>query len=309
MKKWIWWTIVGVCISFFSCLSPKNKLDSLFPSPGFEKGWKCDGKPKHYSPETLYQYIDGEADLYISYGFQELATLLYYWDSPEDTFVMADIYDMGTPLNAFGIYSNFRYPEYNFQNIGVEAFVSEYGLKFAKGQYFVDIKLGSFSKKCQRASLVIATEIVRRIKFSENLPRELELLPPDQQKPKTLRYVKKEMLNHGFLPGGVEARYLTSEGEAMGFVAIFDSLNQAVRGFDEFKTFYVLTTGNSLSTEGFPGEASFAVRTPYHGILIAFQYDRYIGGVKDVEKLEVGLPLLQAIFENLKRQEVPKTGK
>jgi len=309
MKKWIGWIILGTITLFSFCFRPTSKLDTLFPSPGFEKGWKWDGKPKHYSPETLYQYIDGEADLYLSYGFQALSTLLYYWHSPEDTFVVVDIYDMGTPLNAFGIYSNFRHPEYNFQNIGVEAFVSEYGLKFAKSQYFVDIKLGNFSERCQRAGLVIATEIARRIKSPEHLPKELELLPLDQQKPKTLRYVKNEMLNHGFLPGGVEARYFTSEGEALAFVVIFDSLQQAVRGFDEFKTFYTLTSGNALPTEGFPGEASFAIRTPYHGILMAFRYARYIGGVQDIEKCETGLPLLQTIFENLKKQEFPKAKK
>lgn len=305
MKRWIV-IVIGIVFTFFCCFQSKNKLNSLFPSPGFEKGWKWNGKPKYYSPETLYQYIDGEADLYLSYGFQALATLLYYWHSPEDTFVVVDVYDMGTPLNAFGIYSNFRHPEYNFQNIGVEAFVSEYGLRFYKGQYFVDVKLGNFSERCQRAGLVIATEIARRIKSSGEVPKELELLPSDQQKPKTLRYVKSEMLNHGFLPGGVEARYLTSEGEAMGFVVVFDSLQQAVRGFEELKTFYTVT-GSMLLIQGLPGEVSFAVRTPYHGVLMAFQFSRYIGGVQDIEKPETGMPLLQAIFENLKKQGTQET--
>jgi hypothetical protein len=276
-------------------------MDKLFPSPGFEKGWKWEGKPKHYTPQNLYEYIDGEAELYVSYGFKELATLLYFWGSPEDTFFVVDIYNLGNPLNAFGLYSNFRHPEYTFQNIGSEGFVSEYGMKFYKGNYLVDIKVGEFSEKCRRAVWIVAREIARRIKASDRVPAVLDFLPADKQVPHTLRYVQKEILNQGFLPGGIEARYAVDGGEATGFVVVFDSIGQAKQGFEELKRFHS-ASGGALINAKVPGESAFAIQTHYRGAAMVFLYGRLICGVQDLEQADKGENLINAIFDNISRR-------
>jgi hypothetical protein len=281
-----------------SCFVRQKGMDKLFPSSGFEKGWKWEGKPKHYFPQNLYEYIDGEAELYISYGFKELATLLYYWGSPEDTFFVVDIYDMGSPLNAFGLYSNFRHPEYQFHDIGAEGFVSAYGMKFYKGNYLVDIKVGDFSEKCRRAVWIAAKEVDRRIETPTQGPDYLDYLPAENQMPRTLRYIQREMLNQGFLPGGLEARYAVEGGEVTGFVVVFDSLLSAKQGFEELKQFHAVSGGRFINAK-VPGESSFAVRTSYHGVALVFLTGKCIGGVQDLSDATKGEGLVNALFENI----------
>ncbi|HEX9933932.1 MAG TPA: DUF6599 family protein, partial [bacterium] len=101
-----------------------DNLDALFPQKELEPGWMPQGQPVHYMPDNLYEYIDGEAELYLSYGFKELAALVYYAGSPEDTFVTVDVYDMDKPLDAFGLYSNLRFPDYTYETMGTEGFSS-----------------------------------------------------------------------------------------------------------------------------------------------------------------------------------------
>jgi hypothetical protein len=293
-------TLLCICLMLASatCLFRKKGVDSLFPSPGFEKGWKWEGKPKHYTPQNLYEIINGEAELYISHGFKELASVLYYWGSAEDTFFVVDIYDMGSALNAFGLYSGFRHPDYRFENIGTEGFVSDYGIKFYKGDCFVDIKVGEFSERCRRAAWSAAGTIAGRIHETDRAPEMLDLLPAENQVPRTLRYIQKEMLNQGFLPGGIEARFAIEGGEATGFVVVFDSASAAARGFGELKTYYIIAGGGLLNTP-LPGQSSFATRTPYHGTALVFLQGKRIAGVKDLKNSKQGGRLVRAIYEKL----------
>ena len=45
-----------------------------FPEIG---GWKQPKEVQRFSPDDLYEYIDGAADLYLSYDFQELRVTEY----------------------------------------------------------------------------------------------------------------------------------------------------------------------------------------------------------------------------------------
>ncbi|MBN2202028.1 hypothetical protein JW777_08760 [bacterium] len=282
---------------FISCGSGRKGIDRLFPSPGFEKGWNWDGRPRHFTPQNLYEAINGEADLYIGYGIQEFGTLLYYWGSPSDTFFVVDIYDMGTPLNAFGVYSNLRHPEYRFEDIGDEGFVHDYGMKFYKGRFLVDVKLGDFSEKCRRAALIVARETERRIRSARKRPALLELLPGERQVSHTLRYVRREMLNQGFLPGGLEARYSLNGSEVTCFVVIFDSTAQARRGFEELRTFHAMT--GRLFPARLPGQEGLAAHSAYHGVFLAFRQKSLIAGVQDLPDAESGEPWIQTLYERI----------
>jgi hypothetical protein len=288
-----------VCLMLFTatCGFQRKSMDALFPSPGFEKGWKWEGKPKHYNSQNLYEIIDGEAELYLSHGFKELASLLYFSGSAEDTFFVVDIYDMGGALNAFGLYSSFRHPDYRFENIGSEGFVSDYGIKFYKGDYLVDVKVSEFSEKCRRAAWDAAETIARRIHAPQKPPETLALLPSENQVPRTLRYIQKEMLNQGFLPGGIEARFTIEGGEATGFVVTFDSVKAAVKGFAELKAYYAASVG--LINVNLPGELSFSAKTPYRGNLLVFLSGKTVAGVLDLWEISKGKALAGSIYSHL----------
>jgi len=48
-------------------------LLALLPAPEAAPGWTLPEAPRTYTVETLYDYIDGSADLYHSYGFRGAA--------------------------------------------------------------------------------------------------------------------------------------------------------------------------------------------------------------------------------------------
>ena len=65
------------------------------------EGWSRDGEVRVWTSENLWEYIDGAAELFIDY---EVVTCRVADLSAGGVTVTVDLYDMGTPLNAFGIF-------------------------------------------------------------------------------------------------------------------------------------------------------------------------------------------------------------
>jgi hypothetical protein len=97
------------------------KMEKLLP---IVSDWQLAEEPKMYTPDNLYDYIDGNCELYFSYGFKSLVSASYKNDKAPEQTVTVDIYDMGTSLGAFGVYSSQSHPDYSFQAMGCEAIVS-----------------------------------------------------------------------------------------------------------------------------------------------------------------------------------------
>ena len=100
-------------------------------------GWDQPEKPQLYSPETLYEYIDGASDLYLSYEFQELGVAEYR--GAQKAAVTVEIYRHSTPTQAFGIYSQERLASAKLLDIGAQGYQEPTVLNFVLGSYYVKI--------------------------------------------------------------------------------------------------------------------------------------------------------------------------
>jgi hypothetical protein len=85
-------------------------------------------------------------------------------------------------------------------------------------------------------------------------------------------------------------------------VVVFDSAAAAKQGFEDLKTYHAISGHGFLSAK-LPGDAHFSAQTAYHGVLLAFQTDRYLAGVQDLTKAEQGVSLIQALFENFDQRK------
>jgi len=88
------------------------KISAILPLAS-EVGSAWRSEPKLFDRRTLFELIDGEAELFFTYAFERVASASYSFEikSNEGTAassVEVRLYDMTTPLNAFGIFSNYR---------------------------------------------------------------------------------------------------------------------------------------------------------------------------------------------------------
>jgi len=208
-----------------------SKLEKLLPQV---EGWKLAEKPKHYTHDNLFDYINGNCELYFSYGFQGLVSALYSNSRDPNKTVTIDIYDMGSPLNAFGVYSSMSHPDLTFESIGCEATVSPLQVKFWQDRYEVEINSGTTEGDPETMVRSMAKNTSENLPGCQLLP-QVSWLPEKDQIAHTLKYVADGFLGQGFLPGGLEAVYKVEGKEVRGFLSNCGNEDQAKRCLDLYR--------------------------------------------------------------------------
>ena len=175
-------------------------------------GWSQAEKPQSYFPESLFKYIDGAAESYLAYDFQELIVSQLMKNQAKMS-VAVEIYDMGQDRNAFGIYSAERFADNNFVDIGLQGYWEEGSLNFFVNRYY--IKLLCFDCEGQSGAVLkqFSEEIVKRVGEKGSFPALVQKLPKEGMIPNTEKYILRNFLGYGFLRNGYLANYRAGDRE------------------------------------------------------------------------------------------------
>jgi hypothetical protein len=208
--------VIFVCGCMGTALSlqaEQGEMTDLFPE--FEE-WKPDGQPVTYTPATLFEYINGAAEVYLSYGFQELATLTY--DNAQDRSVTIDIYRHNSPNNGFGIYSQEKPLKSTFLSIGAQGYYEPGMINFFKERYYV--KILSFGLGDEDSSFLrwIAAQIAERIPGEQALPKPLLCFPEKGKVEHSERFVAENFLGHSFLHSAFLVDYVGEDESFRPFI-------------------------------------------------------------------------------------------
>ena len=184
--------VVSILVALLSVACPlsaaQNPPEASLPAT-CAAGWAMDGKAATYTPENLYKYIDGEAELYLPYGFEEAAVAMYAQPDGVGHGIVANIFRMGSLLDAFGIFASYRDPTAEQITLGAEGFIDEAQLMFYQDRYFVRIEASGAVPGHRRVRFGRAPRqypaASRRV---EEKPRELDFLKVPGTIPLTDRY-------------------------------------------------------------------------------------------------------------------------
>ena len=159
-----------------------EKLYSVLPDE--VSGWKKAAPPDTYDKTNLFDYIDGGAELYISYNFQKLLAVRYKGAGDEE--IVIDMFDMGNSYNAYGLFSHGREREDGLAGQG-----SEYNaglLAFWKDRCYVSILAYPETEAKKTLVLGLGRKLAEAIPQEGELPPVLGLLPKPDLIPESVRY-------------------------------------------------------------------------------------------------------------------------
>jgi len=173
--------------------------------------WKLLEPVRTFGPDNLYEEIDGEAELVLPYGMERLTVAVLGRTVRPGIEVRLELYRMASPRDAFGIWSQYRYPDQAILRIPPsEAIVSDTSADFFRGKTFVRIrsKPGDGSRN---DVIVIASGIVALLHGSGAPPEEASALDglPGRVSGSIL-YQKRAMLGYECLAPGFEAKFSTA---------------------------------------------------------------------------------------------------
>jgi len=195
---------------------PAGAADSGNPVPGAlaAKGeWKILEPVRTFGADNLYEEIDGEAELFLPYGMERLTVAVLGRTARPGSEVRLELFRMASPRDAYGIWSQYRYPDQEILRIPPsEAVVSDTSADFFRGETFVRVrsKPGDGSRN---DGIGIAAEIVALLPGSGSPPEEAKAVDglPGRVSGSIL-YQKRAMLGYECLAPGFEARFSTGTG-------------------------------------------------------------------------------------------------
>ena len=268
-------------------VSSSTVPDLLFPEI---PGWTLSGEPQTFSPRTLYEHINGAADLYLASDFEELKVAEY--KNEKKASVIVETYRHRTPQDAFGIYSQERTSDGNFIAIGAQGYVDKNILNFVQGSYYV--KLNSFDTGAEDREVLrdVATKVATGLGEKAELPSLLSLFPQEGKRGNSEKYLTRNFLGYPFFNGAYSARYEVA-GDAFALFLIEAEDRQEARGIIKRYLRQVKHPDRKAS------EGRYRVSDPHHGVIDLFWKGSYIWGAVDLADTDQRSKILKAFEENL----------
>lgn len=229
-------TAVLIVMLFLPCAAQAaDPLGGVFVP--FSKDWPLKGKPAFYDKNNLFDHVNGEAEIYFPYGFELLASGTYASSKDPELWIVADVYRMGSLLDAFGIYSNYRKPDNEFVKIGAEGFIAPSQLLFYQDRYFVRIQVTGDSEVDKKVLLDCGKAISGRLPAVFTGPAELKIFAVPEIVPKSERYIAKSLLGYDYFRRGMTADARSGGGKFQVFVINEASPEAAHKAFESYAAF------------------------------------------------------------------------
>jgi hypothetical protein len=260
------------------------------------KVWHLEEPVKLYTPDDLFTYINGEAELYMPYGFTQLASAFYKKaESKSEIGLAVDVYKMGSLLDAFGIYAQYRKPDNPFLSIGCEGYVNPSQLMFYQDRYFIHLAASGTSEIDRSVFETFARAVSKNLPSSSSLPPELNLMKVKSLIPRTERYYPEGLLGYRFFRHGLIALAQLEHKKVRFFVLKEESPDSAQKTVTAYVQ-YLDSSGKKFQPlESSSGERTLFAVDPLHRGLIIGTKGRYVYGTTDLDNPGQGSGLVKEI--------------
>jgi hypothetical protein len=239
--------------------------------PASIDGFKLAGAPAKYTPDTLFEYIDGGAEAFLQFDFQELTAASYV--NAKKVEVRVDLYRHPNAARAFGIYSQERRAGSTKMPGSLEGIATKDHLEFVAGAFYVKMALpgGGDSEILPK----LAEKLAAKLPGLRALPAVLACFPEKGKKPRSEKLTARDFLGYAFLH---DAAAVPSEIDGARFrlfvVEGKDSLDarNMVEGFR--------SVGKAPAADLAPG-GILTIKDPLNGELLIMWHDRWLWGAVD----------------------------
>jgi len=278
-------TVLGIGAERFD--SPS--LQSLLPQLS---NWTKTEEPSNYFPETLFEFINGAAEIYLAYDFKELIVTQYSQEGSTASMAV-EIYEMSNETNAFGIYGAERFPDNNFVSIGIQGYVEEGMLNYLIGKYYVKLMCFEGENHSEEYLDLFAKAIAGKTQGQTTFPTQLDHFPKEGLVANSEKFILKNVMGYGFLHDGYLSNYKVGDFEFNCFI---------IQGRNEEDTQIMLDKYlEAKKSQPIEKTASMvSIKDRYYDLIFLSRVGNHICGVMKIEegKEDIGRKYLQALVDS-----------
>ncbi|MBC8246764.1 MAG: hypothetical protein H8E81_04190 [Deltaproteobacteria bacterium] len=149
-RVYLYSTIAGIIALMMTSSATADSFRALQESlPKKINGWKASTEDHIYNEKSIFEYINGAAEVYRAYNMKQCLARRYSIE--KGPAIVLDIFDMGSPQDAFGVFTH--------DTDGIAVAVGQEGryrpgwLSFWKHRYFISIYMEEETKEAEEAGL------------------------------------------------------------------------------------------------------------------------------------------------------------
>ena len=255
----------------------------IYPACNLVPGWTPQGEARSFAADNLFEYMDGNAEGYLLYGFQTMHGVTCVKGGVT---LVIDISDFGDADSAYGMFCanrDLRKPE---AKLGMGGQIVPRRAIFAKGQYYVEV--GAEPEGDHTATLQGWTAALEKIATGSNdVPVALSWFPAAGQQ--SLRLVPESVLGIRLLKRGYVAQY--DFGKA--FVVTEASAESAAAVMQKLRERFGETAKAPIADD------AFQVTDKYLGRVCVARKGRYLAGYGNLADGQDAAALVKALASRL----------
>ena len=195
-----------------------KKMASFVP-----KGWEIFDRVKQFTPQNLYDQIDGRAEFFLAYDIIRMTFACFISLANVSQFVDLSVYDMGSSANAFGVFSSERSPGETPVRLGRKGYRSGASYFIWTGRYYIRIIASESSEELNKIGMELARKLIGFLADSCEPVWELSALPKMNRVPDSEQYVKVDAMGLDFMRDTYLARYRTENVTVTAFLSKRDT--------------------------------------------------------------------------------------
>jgi CubicO group peptidase (beta-lactamase class C family) len=291
-------TLVLDAIDESNATSPERTammVESLTP-----KGWELHDRVMQFTPENLYEQINGRAEYYLAYDVMGMTFASLDKSSDSSIFVNLSIYDMGTPTNAFGVFSGERPLEAPRLKLGRDAYHTGANHYIFQGQYYIQITAAANTDELRQVCMDLAEKVTDLLQDSGQPVWGLTALPETDRVPQSIQYFLVDALGLDFMRNTYTAKYYRGETIVSVFLSQQDSPESARETVAKFKEHAILYgKGVDILSEDGVELVSCDMDGSYD---IVFQKGRLVAGVTEVKDKKLAVEAAIDLWKQLRTE-------
>ncbi len=290
------WSLLVLFLTFTGSKAEVDVLD-LLPNISEDGSWTWAEEPTQYTPESLFEYLNGAAPQYLSYGFVNLVHARYAYKGQDLSSVTLDIFDMGSTLGAYGIYSSGRPRGIPKRGWGTEGYQSGTIAAAWRGRIYLHGSADEDTPVLMAKLNLLMEQAASALGGEATWPPELSMLPEKRLITGSDRFIGKNLLGHSFLPGGFLANYRMNGGEGLLFLSDLGTPEGARKALASFHS-YEEEKGNIAGPTEM-GEAGFWAEDPGLGFGAVIRRKIHLAGLWGVKSRDVAAEILVELDHKL----------
>ncbi len=236
-------------------------------------GWGRAGALQRFGPGNLWEYINGGAEQYLAFGFQDLQSARFTRDGGLTAVV--DVYRLAGPLQAFGIYAHESNPTRTPLAIGVEGRAGRDAVEFWAASSYVKLTVAPPVPAALAALTDLARAVAAALGDAGGRPPELALLPAAGLVKGSIRLVPEDALGQAAFTGALEAKYAGTPEPSTLLLVPFDSAEAAAAALRDYTAFLAAGQAAPVPAAGL-GDGAVTATDRYYGRVVAVCAGRWL---------------------------------